>query len=75
MASKRCSLIWVVLILFMLSFSSKALARNIPDVPKLLEDSDEMGPNKRLLFQVPKCRRGRITSEIRADKPRCHHYF
>jgi len=38
-------------------------------------DSDEIGPNKRLLGQVPKCRRGRITYEIRADKPRCHHYF
>ncbi|CAJ2654902.1 unnamed protein product [Trifolium pratense] len=75
----RCSLIWVILFLCLLSFSTKVLTRNIPIVSE--HYTDEMGVNKRVLQQEnrrPKCRRGRMTyvvSRFKKDKPRCHHYL
>ncbi|WJX49885.1 hypothetical protein P8452_36263 [Trifolium repens] len=74
-----CSLIWVILFLCLLSFSTKVLTRNIPIVSE--HYADEMGLNKRVLGQEnrrPKCRRGRmayVVSRIKKDKPRCHHYL
>ncbi|WJX43585.1 hypothetical protein P8452_30660 [Trifolium repens] len=70
MASNKCYLILVVLFLFMLSFSSKALAI-----------SDEMGHNRKLLSSDQRCKRGtnkKITYELKKvlkkDKPHCHNY-
>ncbi|CAJ2655216.1 unnamed protein product [Trifolium pratense] len=69
MTSKKCSLIWVVLFLFMLNLSSKALA-------------NEMGHNRKLLSPDQGCKRGinkRITYELNKvfnkDKPHCHNYL
>ncbi|CAL5212005.1 unnamed protein product [Lathyrus oleraceus] len=81
MASMRYLLIWVILFLCVLSFSTKPSARNIPNVSKLNSDLYEMSM-KRLLGQGnrrPKCKRGRFTyavsvSRLRQDQPRCHNY-
>ncbi|CAL5212006.1 unnamed protein product [Lathyrus oleraceus] len=80
MVSKRCFFICVVLFLCVLSFSSKALARNIPNVSELSEGSDKMYTNKRVLGQEagrPACKRGRLTYTVSRiqDDPRCHHYL
>ncbi|KEH21961.1 hypothetical protein MtrunA17_Chr4g0018931 [Medicago truncatula] len=78
MSSKRFFLIWGVLFLCVLSFSTKPLARNIPNVSEFYSGANEMGPNKRFLGQEnkrPPCKRGIVTYAVRQDDPRCHHYL
>ncbi|WJX49636.1 hypothetical protein P8452_36042 [Trifolium repens] len=76
MASKKYSLILVVLLLCMLSFSSKALARNIAaDTSDL--NSYEMGLSKRQLLGSDECKSnnrhpGRQGGDS-TDNPRCHN--
>ncbi|KEH21965.1 hypothetical protein MtrunA17_Chr4g0018971 [Medicago truncatula] len=75
MASKKCSLIFVVLVFCMLSFSSNILARNIADASELYAFSDEKSMNKRLLLQqkrLPPCKSRRNQEE--RDNPGCHNY-
>ncbi|TKY67995.1 RALF protein [Spatholobus suberectus] len=85
MASKKCSLIWVVLFLSLLSFSAKAIARNLAGASEFNAVSDETGPSRRLLGgeQHPPCERGRVTYDVSQggrrepsrDNPRCHNYL
>ncbi|XP_024638850.2 uncharacterized protein [Medicago truncatula] len=63
MASKKCSLILVVLFICLLSFSSKALARNIPNASKLY--LYEIGLNKKRLLASVK---------PKPDNARGHNY-
>ncbi|KAK2379639.1 hypothetical protein P8452_36049 [Trifolium repens] len=77
MTSKKFSLIWILLFLFMLSFSTKAIAI-----------SDAKCQNrKQLKPEVPRNNRGRIPLELNdevnevrgptekaANAPRCHNY-
>ncbi|KAK2433329.1 hypothetical protein QL285_018612 [Trifolium repens] len=89
MASKKCSLICVVLFLCIMSFSTMAIARNIREASEVY--ANEMGQNRKLFVPVPpdqRCKRGRITFEVSIEKPnpsnpeskaqndpRCHNYL
>ncbi|KAK2379634.1 hypothetical protein QL285_067415 [Trifolium repens] len=84
MASKKCSLICVVLFLcIIMSFSTKAIARNIRDASEVY--ANEMGQNRKLFIPVPpdqRCKRGRKLFIIPAppenkaqNDPRCHNYL
>ncbi|WJX43586.1 hypothetical protein P8452_30661 [Trifolium repens] len=82
MSSKKCSLIWVLLMFCIISFSTKALARNIsPDASEMNANPDQ------------RCKRGRITYDLHQisinqtaklnqsheeeprNTPRCHNYL
>ncbi|WJX46056.1 hypothetical protein P8452_32891 [Trifolium repens] len=67
MASKKWSLILVVLFLCMFSLLSIALSRNIVDASKPHAFLDKMGQNKRLFVQKSPCRGN--------TAPRCHNYL
>ncbi|WJX43584.1 hypothetical protein P8452_30659 [Trifolium repens] len=84
MASKKCFLICVVLILCIMSFSTKAIARNIREASEVY--ANEMGQNRKLYIPVPpdqRCKRGRMTFEVMLpnperkaqNDPRCHNYL
>ncbi|KEH20243.1 hypothetical protein MtrunA17_Chr8g0368881 [Medicago truncatula] len=84
MASKKCSLIWVILFLCMLGLSVKAIARNIVGATEMYAVSDEiMGQNRKLLSPDQRCKRGKIhynlhdvmTDRKASNNPRCHHYL
>ncbi|CAL5195100.1 unnamed protein product [Lathyrus oleraceus] len=79
MASKKCSIIFVVIFFCMLNFSSMALARNINDASQLYSFSDEKGLNKRVLVEEKRrspCKSGR-SGQVREarDNPRCHNFL
>ncbi|KAK2433334.1 hypothetical protein QL285_018617 [Trifolium repens] len=76
MASKKFSLIWILLVLFVLSFSTKAIAI-----------SDAKCQNRKQLKEPRRNNRGRIPLELNdevnevrgptekaANAPRCHNY-
>ncbi|CAJ2655217.1 RALF-like protein [Trifolium pratense] len=66
-----------------MSFSTKAIARNIRDASEVYKN--EMGQNRKLLAPPDqRCKRGRITFEAiekpnpenkAANDPRCHNYL
>ncbi|KEH29494.1 hypothetical protein MtrunA17_Chr4g0019361 [Medicago truncatula] len=74
MASKKSSLILVVLFICLLSFSSKALARNIANASKPYPFSEEIDLNKKRLLLAEKCGK-RIQHPDSAADPECHHYL